>query len=390
MRLLSKTKKTLSGNYDIIIVGGGLAGLTSAIALSKVGLAVLLLEKKTYPYHKVCGEYISNEVLPYLKSLGLNPFDFGASNIRRLRISTPSGHNIFAPLEMGGFGISRYTLDFQLAKLAISAGTDVKIGTTVSDIAFQENSHTVTTRTGETFNAPIVIGSWGKRDSLDKRLDRKFMVKHTGYMGVKFHLRTHYPINEIGLDNYSGGYSGISAIEDGKFNFCTLYKRSSQRQSGTLQQHQEEVIYRNPKIKILLQNSEILFETPLVINEICFAPKPLIENHILLAGDTAGLITPLCGNGMSMAIGAGKLLSDLLIAQRNTIASGDFSIQKRGILEQEYSAVWQSAFSRRLFWGRNLQRFFGQNFMTETFLRGVHAVPFLERRLIAATHGAVL
>ena len=55
--------------YDIIIVGGGLAGLASAIHLSKKGLSVLLIEKNEYPKHKVCGEYISNEVLPYLKAL---------------------------------------------------------------------------------------------------------------------------------------------------------------------------------------------------------------------------------------------------------------------------------------------------------------------------------
>ena len=52
---------------DIIIIGGGLAGLTSAIQLARAGLSVLLLEKHSYPLHKVCGEYVSNEVRPFLE-----------------------------------------------------------------------------------------------------------------------------------------------------------------------------------------------------------------------------------------------------------------------------------------------------------------------------------
>ncbi|NJO03265.1 MAG: FAD-dependent oxidoreductase, partial [Bacteroidia bacterium] len=49
--------------YDIVIIGGGLAGLVNAIQLSQAGLKVALLEKKSYPFHRVCGEYVSNETL---------------------------------------------------------------------------------------------------------------------------------------------------------------------------------------------------------------------------------------------------------------------------------------------------------------------------------------
>jgi len=53
--------------YDVLIVGGGLAGLVNAVHLSKAGLKILVLEKNDYPKHKVCGEYISKEVLPHFK-----------------------------------------------------------------------------------------------------------------------------------------------------------------------------------------------------------------------------------------------------------------------------------------------------------------------------------
>jgi len=98
-------------NTSVIIIGGGLAGLTTAIHLSKLGLQVILIEKNEFPKHKVCGEYISNEVLPYLNWLDLNILDLAPTNIRKLEFSTASGKRIKSNLPLGGFGISRYTFD---------------------------------------------------------------------------------------------------------------------------------------------------------------------------------------------------------------------------------------------------------------------------------------
>lgn len=85
-------KKEIS-QTDVIIIGGGLAGLSSAIHLSKHDLSVLVIEKNSYPKHKVCGEYISNEVLPYLDYLEIDVFKLGAkkstdSNFQQLKISS--------------------------------------------------------------------------------------------------------------------------------------------------------------------------------------------------------------------------------------------------------------------------------------------------------------
>ena len=57
----------------------------------------------------------------------------------------------------------------------------------------------------------------------------------------------------------------------------------------------------------------VLFEKPEVINEITFEKQDPVSNHILMCGDAAGMITPLCGNGMAMAIHSAKILSGLII-----------------------------------------------------------------------------
>jgi len=375
----------MSMDADIIIIGGGLAGLVAATALSKNGKRVLLLEKKTYPYHKVCGEYISNEVLGYMQSLGFDPMTHGASCINKLRVSTPKGKNIYTPLDMGGFGISRYTLDFELYQLAQRCGANVLTGTKVTDVKFNDDYFIVATSAGTTYTAKLVIGSYGKRDTLDKKLDRDFIKQHTRYMGVKYHVKTDYPADEIGLDNFDGGYCGISRVEGDTYNLCYLYKRPEQRNYKTISELQEQVLYKNPVLKRIFTSSDFLFEAPEVINEICFEPKQLIEHHILMCGDTAGLITPLCGNGMSMAITAAKLLSELIIK------AGDIkNVESRALLEAAYQKTWSQHFSRRLFWGRTIQRFFGNPQMTGLFIRSVHLLPPLERQLVAATHGKAI
>lgn len=376
-------------DYDVIIVGGGLAGLTAAIMLSRNKKRVLLIEKKTYPYHKVCGEYVSNEVLPFLITIGFNPFDYGASKIEQLRISTPSGKNIFSKLDLGGFGLSRFIIDNALAKIATKNGADVLTATRVTEIDFEQNVFTVKTNTEKKFTAQLVIGSYGKRDVLDKKLNRSFINKHTGYMGIKYHVKTNYPSNEIGLDNFQNGYCGIVKIEDDKYNICYLYQRQANYSFNTIGELEENILFKNPVLKNIFSNATFIYEQPEVINEISFEPKKLIENHIIMCGDTAGSIVPLCGNGMAMAIHAAKLLSELIL-ESGVLDKTEISIKERQLLEERYSEIWKSTFSSRLFWGRNLQSVFGNSRLTEISIRMLHALPPVEQWLIKKTHGKTI
>ena len=61
-----------TNTYQVSIIGGGLAGLTLAIQLADEGYSCILFEKNKYPFHKVCGEYISMESWNFIERLGLN------------------------------------------------------------------------------------------------------------------------------------------------------------------------------------------------------------------------------------------------------------------------------------------------------------------------------
>ena len=128
----------MGAKSDVLIIGGGLSGLTSAIHLSKFGLKVTLIEKNEFPKHKVCGEYISNEVIPYLNYLDIDISLLKPSNITDLEFSNPKGKIISAKLPLGGFGISRYDLDHYLFEKAKELGCEI-IQDTVTESCFLEN-----------------------------------------------------------------------------------------------------------------------------------------------------------------------------------------------------------------------------------------------------------
>ena len=370
-------------SHDVIIVGGGLAGLVSALHLSQKGLKVLLIEKSEYPKHKVCGEYISNEVLSYLISMGFNPFDFGAKNITDFTLSTPGSRSISTTLPLGGFSISRYCIDSELAKAAIKNGADIHHAT-VNDIQFHNEQFTISTNKQETFTAELVIGSFGKRSNLDVKLDRPFMKKPSPFLGVKAHYRGEFPEEAVGLHNFPGGYCGVSKVENDHINICYIADFKSFKKYKNIQAFQEEVLSQNKFLKKAFQDFEMVFEKPLTISQVSFSAKDPVENHILMVGDAAGMIHPLAGNGMGMAISAGQMASQLILDYK----SG--KIDSRQQLEKAYATTWQKEFSLRLKSGHIISRLFRLGIFSEAILLFLKLFPFLLPQIIKRTHGKKL
>lgn len=363
----------------MVIVGGGIAGLISAFQLAKAGIQVTLIEKKSYPLHRVCGEYISNETTPFLKKNGLFPEQFSPPQINEFFLSSVSGESVKLSLDQGGFGISRHTFDEFLYKKALEAGVDFKLNTEVTELSLSGDTFVVKTNSA-LFEADAVLGCYGKRSRLDNTLERKFIQDRSPYVGVKYHIRIDHPSQQIALHNFPQGYCGISNVEDGKTNLCYLSHRDNLRQHKDVKQMEREVLFVNPHLKQIFETAEFLFDRPEVINEISFATKGPIENHILMAGDAAGMITPLCGNGMAMAIHSAKLASELLL---------EFCAQKisRAELESRYSKAWTSHFKYRLWKGRQIQSLFGSRSLSQLAVNlAIYSRP-LANVLVRNTHG---
>ncbi|MEX0362907.1 MAG: NAD(P)/FAD-dependent oxidoreductase, partial [Allomuricauda sp.] len=155
-------------NADVLIIGGGVAGLTAAVDLASKGIQVVVAEKKTYPRHKVCGEYVSNEVKPYLEQLGMDFTKLSLPEINTLQLSTQRGKSIAVKLPLGGFGVSRYTLDNHLYQLALRNKVEF-VFSTVTVVNFHGDEFEVSLATRSILKAKVVLGAFGKRSNLDER-----------------------------------------------------------------------------------------------------------------------------------------------------------------------------------------------------------------------------
>lgn len=360
---------------SVTIVGGGLSGLICAILLNRAGFKVTLIEKKTYPFHRVCGEYISNEVLPFLRSLDIDISALQASTITKLAISSVSGNQFNGELDLGGFGLSRFTLDNFLYQKAKNEGVQFILGVKVNAIKYQKEGFEIELSDGAFLNSDMVIAAYGKRSNLDK--DRNFFYKRSPYLGVKYHIKTDFPVDVVQLDNFEGGYCGTVKIENDSYNLCYLSRNHHLKNWGSIEEMERQILFKNPILKDRFLNSDFLNQKPEVINEISFAQKPLVENHILFCGDAAGMISPLCGNGMAMAIHAAKILSDTIIK---------YSPSQENI-EKIYQREWKKHFENRLLVGRLTQELFGKSILSELAVKSLNIKPKLSQYIIKRTHG---
>lgn len=375
---------------DVVIIGGGLAGLVAGIHLSQKKFRVILIEKQAYPHHKVCGEYVSNEVLPYLDQLGVSVDELNPSRISRFQLSTASGQSVESKLPLGGFGISRYQLDNFLYQHAVRAGVRF-LQTQAETILFQDNQFMVNTADGQEHTAAVVVGAYGKRSLLDKQLHRAFIQQASPWLGVKAHYRADIPDDLVSLHNFEGGYCGLSKVEDGIVNACYLANYASFKPYKNVAAFQEQVLERNPFLRRFFASATPLFDKPLVISQISFAKKQPVSNHVLMCGDTAGLIHPLCGNGMAMAIHSAKILSELIETyyqpQAFDRATFDRATFDRAALEKQYTLAWTNEFNKRLTAGRALQYVLQSPFATSIVMKGVQLTPGILPLIIKQTHG---
>jgi len=365
---------------DVLIIGGGLAGLTAAIHLSKSGMKVTLIEKNEFPKHKVCGEYISNEVLPYLEFLDIDIESLNPVRISKVSISTVSGKIIHGTLPLGGFGISRYALDELLYKAALSNGCDV-VRDTVKEIFFDGNLFHVTTKADFDYISEIAIGAYGKRSNIDHKISRSPILKKSPWLAVKAHYSGSFTEDLVAVHNFNGGYCGVSNVENGIINICYLVDYKTFKKYKSIEDFQEGIVYRNPHLKTIFERSKMLYDKPLTISQISFAKKPAVENHILMTGDTAGLIHPLCGNGMAMAIHSAKIASELILEYSLGL------IKSRAELEANYTALWNFNFKKRITAGRILAWLFRSEKISAIMIRGLIHFPVLFEKLIQSTHG---
>ncbi len=287
----------LSGDDTVLIVGGGLAGLSLAILLAQNGYGVQLWEKGQYPRHKVCGEYISTESLSFLKRLGLGEELPKWPSIQQFFLTSEHGYSGTCTLDTGGVGVSRYHLDHLLYQKAISLGVEVAMNKSGKNIYWDEgNKHyLVKPNKGLDQHFKLVIGSFGRNNGL-----LPLAPTPKKYLGVKYHIAEGPAVNTIEMHHFEGGYCGVSAVEGQQYCLCYLVDaKQLQRFKGDIDSLEKSVLSANPFLKERLQSART-FQGVRTAN-IVFGSTSLDGISYPLTGDALGFIPPITGNGMSLA-----------------------------------------------------------------------------------------
>jgi menaquinone-9 beta-reductase len=363
--------------YDIIIIGAGLAGCSAAIQLANHGLKILLLEQQKYPHHKLCGEFLSIEVIEIFNRLGIleSVFKANAHPIHHALLTASSGATFAHNLPSTALGLSRYRLDLTLFEKAQTAGATCHDNTNVQTMTGDLSLGFTVTTNREIFRSRMVLGAYGKRSRLDH--PRPFHKIPTPWVAHKAHYSGLDLPHTIELHAFNGGYCGLSAIETGEINLCWI---GHSRVLNTGNRNLPDALYTNPYLRDRLQHLTCNSSTNHSLSQISFDRKGNFHNDICMIGDTAGMITPLCGDGMAMALRTAEIAIPLVLQHLDkTLTTPQF--------KRQYSQQWQQEFNLRLNLGKLMHNAFIHPPLAQASVSLCHHIPAIGDWLIRNTRG---
>jgi flavin-dependent dehydrogenase len=307
-----------SDTIDALIVGGGLAGSAAAITLARAGRKVLLVEKESKPQHKVCGEFLSQEALTYLRLLGVDTVALGAVPITTVRLAGRFGVTE-TQLPFAAMSLTRRRLDEELLSVAEHAGAVIQRGCNMHSLKaskISDDHWQATLQDDSTITARTVFIATGKHDLHGR-------PRPSGLQPDLIAFKMYWKLSPeqqdqlqgcVELNLYRGGYCGLQPVERGSANLCCLIKKSSLQKLGgrwsdLLKAMQDDC----PHLKRRLTGAEPLLTRPLAASSIPYGFVRAHSEGLWSTGDQAAVIPSFTGDGMSIALHSGRLAAEMYL-----------------------------------------------------------------------------
>jgi menaquinone-9 beta-reductase len=315
--------------FDVVVAGAGPAGSAAAYHLARAGRSVLLLDKHTFPRPKICGDCLTPRGVRELSIMGaLDKIMPLAAPTKGCGIfSTRGGATISAwpayeDFPRIGLVISRTVLDELLKDHAVEAGAQFEAPMHVTEVVFEDGRVSGVRGRGKDgdafFQARAVIGADGGDSVLARHV---FSLHHQDARAVGLAFRAYFEdvktagdyMEIYGEDHVLPGCGWLFPMGDGRANVGVgIYEKDLRRRNLDWHSYFEEFISQSPWVRARLDGARRDGEVRGARLMMGGYRRSVVRPGVALAGDAAGLINPLTGEGMMYALESGRLAAEAI------------------------------------------------------------------------------
>jgi flavin-dependent dehydrogenase len=329
----SDSPRAAADRRDVLVIGGGPAGASTAAWAARSGLDVLLVERTRFPREKACAEYLSPEAARDLDALGvLGAVEAEAERLTGMRIVADDGSDVlgrfrasdgFAPYRPYGLALPRSRLDSIVLAGAARAGAEVRQGVALERLVVEDGVVTgAVLREGD--------GRWVQRcralvgaDGVHSLVARRLGLSRHGAprrLALVAHLAGAREMRDYGeMFVRRGRYVGLASVGRGLTNVAAVVPAADAR---AIARDPDGFLFAElrgyPELRRRLEGARIAREV-LVAGPFARTTRRSVADGALLVGDAADFFDPFTGEGIFAALRGGRLAAEALA---RALASG--------------------------------------------------------------------
>lgn len=365
---------------DVVIVGAGPAGAVAATLLARHGARVRLVDRAAFPRDKLCGDTVNPGTLAVLKRLQLaGAVDTCGLPIHGMRLSAANGVVVDGHYPDGLIGRSllRRHLDWMLVQDAVAAGVQFEPGVAVRQAIVEKGIVAgVVLDRGRELRTTVTIAADGRRSSLAFSLG---LATHPASprrwaFGAYFDVTAARATRTLGEMHVRGGhYIGVAPVPGGLTNVCLV--TSWRAGDAAIADARAAIVDALARDRLLAERfaGARMATPPVVLGPLAVDAETRSIDGLLLAGDAAGFIDPMTGDGLRFAIRGAELTA---VAALDALANGWHNVHRR------LARARHAEFSRKWRFNRAVRSLVGSKSAVAIAAAGARVAPTVLRRVM--------